>query len=55
MEHVFTESRYWWKPAILPFTTSPLSGVLNGFGPIGIPGGQLSSGHRYQRISQAYP
>lgn len=37
------------------FTTSPLSGVLNGFGPIGIPGGQLSSGHRYQRISQAYP
>lgn len=36
------------------FTTSPLSGMLNGFGQIGIPGVQLN-GHRYQWISFAYP
>lgn len=41
MEDVFTESRYRWKPAILPFSTSPLSGMLKGSGRIGIPGGRL--------------
>ena len=38
MEFVFTESRYWWKPALLPLTTSPLSGVLKGLHRLGIPG-----------------
>lgn len=38
MDQVFTESRLWWKPALLPLTTSPLSGLLKSSGCIGIPG-----------------
>lgn len=38
MEFVFTESRYRWKPALRPFATSPLSGVLKGYDRLGIPG-----------------
>lgn len=39
MAIVFTESRYWWKPVILPLMTSPPSGVLKGSHRLGIPGG----------------
>ena len=38
MENVFTESWYRWKPAIQPFATSPLSGLLKSFGCLGSPG-----------------
>ena len=38
MDQVFTESRLWWKPALLPLTTSPLSGLLKSSGCLGIPG-----------------
>lgn len=38
MGFVITESRYWWKPALLPLATSPLSGVLKGPNRLGIPG-----------------
>lgn len=55
METVFTESRYRWKPAIQPFATSPLSGLLKSFGCLGSPGGLQVRNHRYQRISNAYP
>lgn len=54
MEAVFTESRYRWKPVIQPFTTSPLSGLLKGFGCLGSPGDLQVKSDRYQRISIAY-
>ncbi|CEG24432.1 hypothetical protein BN1080_03467 [Planococcus massiliensis] len=38
MGFVITESRYWWKPALLPLATSPLSGMLKGSSRLGIPG-----------------
>jgi hypothetical protein len=38
MAYVFTESRYGWKPVILPLMTSPPSGVLKGLYRLGIPG-----------------
>ncbi|PSL29645.1 hypothetical protein B0H99_11448 [Planomicrobium soli] len=41
MDQVFTESRYRWKPVILPLMTSPPSGVLKGSHRLGIPGGHL--------------
>lgn len=38
MEYSIYREPGWWKPAMLPDATSPLSGVLNGYGPLGIPG-----------------
>lgn len=39
MEHSIHREPGRWKPAMLPNATSPLSGMLKGFGPLGVPGG----------------
>ncbi len=38
MEYSIYREPGWWKPAMLPDATSPLSGMLNGFGLLGVPG-----------------
>lgn len=38
MEHSIYREPGWWKPAMLPDATSPLSGMLNGFGLLGVSG-----------------
>jgi hypothetical protein len=41
MGFVITESRYWWKPALLPLTTSPLSEMLKGLHRLSISGSRF--------------